>query len=73
MPRVRLILEDDHGHPMPETEQVYILEGDCTTLNRIEAAVEIFRKQALPALEQSLLAQAQTQYVTEEKKTDLTP
>jgi hypothetical protein len=43
MPRVRIVLEDDNGHPLPETEQVYTLENPCDTLNQIEAAVETFK------------------------------
>ena len=68
MPRVRLVIEDDNGTPLPETEQVYILEGNCDTLNQIEAAVETFKKHALPPVEQVLLNQAQARYITQEKK-----
>ena len=69
MPRIRLILEDDKGMPLPDTtEQVYVLPGSCDTLNRIEAAVETFKQAALPQLEHTLLAQAQQQFVGEEKK-----
>lgn len=67
MPRIRVILEDDLGKPMPDTEQVYTLSGNCDTINHIEAAVEEFRKQALPDLEKSLLTQAQQQFVAEKK------
>jgi hypothetical protein len=73
MPRVRIVVEEDNGNPLPDTEQVYTLEGDCSTLNRIEAAVEMFRKQALPRLEQSLLDQAQAQFVRQEKKKGSAP
>lgn len=73
MPRVRLILEDDNGTPLPQTEQVYALENGCDTLNQIESAVETFRKQALPALEKSLLSNAQAREVSAEKKTPPTP
>ena len=70
MPRIRLILEDDNGTVLPETtEQVYVLPGSCDTLNSIEAAVETFKKAALPHIEQTLLTQAQQQFVVEEKKT----
>ena len=55
MPRVRLILEDENGNPVPNTEQIYILQGDCDTINQIEAAVETFKKTALSSLEQALL------------------
>lgn len=70
MPRVRLILEDDNGNPVPNTEQIYLLEGNCNTLNQIETAVETFKKRALPSLEQGLLTQAQERFVNEEKKTE---
>jgi hypothetical protein len=69
MPRVRLILEDDNGNPVPNTEQIYLLEGSCDTLNQIETAVETFKKRALPPLEQALLTQAQERFVNTEKKT----
>jgi hypothetical protein len=73
MPRVRLILEDDNGNPVPNTEQIYLLEGNCDTLNQIETAVESFKKRALPPLEQALLTQAQERFVMEEKKTSDLP
>jgi len=69
MPRVRLVLEDDNGNPLPDTEQVYVLEGECDTLNQIEAAVETFKQRAQPPLEQALLTKAQERYLTKEKKT----
>ena len=70
MPRIRLILEDDNGTPLPETtEQIYVLQGHCDTLNSIEAAVETFKNVALPHVEQTLLTQAQQRFVQEEKKT----
>jgi hypothetical protein len=68
MPRVRLVLEDDQGNPMPHTEQIYLLEGNCDTINQIETAVETFKKSALPSLEQALLTQAQERFVTAAKK-----
>jgi hypothetical protein len=68
MPRVRLVLEDDNGNPLPNTEQIYVLEGDCETINQIETAVETFKKSALPPLEQALLTQAQERFVTAAKK-----
>ena len=73
MPRVRLVIEDDNGVIMPNTEQIYVLESSCDTLNQIEASVEVFRKSALPALESSLLSQAQERYVAEEKKREPSP
>jgi hypothetical protein len=69
MPRIRLTLEDDQGNPLPEmTEQLYVLDGSCDSLNRIEAAVENFKNQALPQMEQSLLAHAQQRFVWKKKK-----
>ena len=70
MPRVRLILEDDQGN---QTEQSYPLEGQCNTLNQIDEAVERFKNQALPAIEQVLLAQAQERFAAQEKKTPEAP
>ena len=69
MPRVRLVLEDDNGNPLPDTEQVYVLEGDCDTIYQIDTAVETFKKSALPPLEQALLTKAQERAVTKLKKT----
>lgn len=73
MPRVRVVIEDDNGNPLPQTEQIYVLDSDCDTLNQIEASVETFRKSALPALEASLLAEAQERYITAEKKKVISP
>ena len=41
MPRVRLVLEDDNRNPVPDTEHIYLLEGDCNTITQIEAAARI--------------------------------
>jgi hypothetical protein len=73
MPRVRIVLEDDNGNLLPETEQVCTLENNGDTLNQIEAAVETFNKQALPTLEQALLTQAQERCLTQENKTQTAP
>ena len=70
MPRVRLILEDDNGNPIADTEHIYVLEGDCDTINQIETAVETFKKSALPSLEQALLTQAQERFVADAKKNE---
>jgi hypothetical protein len=72
MPRIRVILENDNGSPLPESvEQVYVLENECDTLNQIDEAVEQFKNVALPHIEQTLLAQSQQRFVTQEKKTVL--
>ena len=69
MPRIRLILEDDNGNPLPDTDaRVYALEGDCDTLNQIEEAVEKFKNTALPQVEHTLLEAAQQRFTTQEKK-----
>jgi|HubBroStandDraft_3_1064219.scaffolds.fasta_scaffold594136_2 hypothetical protein len=74
MARIRLILEDDNGKPLPtNAQQIYALDSQCDTLNQIEAAVEKFKNAALPQLEQTLLAQAQYRFLGEEKKSDPDP
>ncbi len=73
MPRVRIVIEDDNGNPLPSSEQTYVLDSACDTLNQIESSIETFRKSALPALEQSLLSEAQERYVTTEKKRVVSP
>jgi hypothetical protein len=74
MPRIRLVLEDDQGNLLPETtEQIYRLDGSCDTLNQIEAAVERFKNQALPQVEQTLLTQAQQRFVGEGEKAEPHP
>jgi len=74
MSRIRLILEDDNGNPLPtNAQQIYALDSQCDTLNQIEAAVEKFKNAALPQLEQTLLAQAQHRFLGEEKKSDPNP
>ena len=56
MPRIRLVVEDDQGQPLvPASEQVYVLEGDCDTLDDIDDAVEKFKNTALPQVEKLLL------------------
>lgn len=70
MPRIRVILEDDNGCPLPDTDaQVYVLENGCDTLNQIDEAVEQFKNAALPHIEQTLLSQSQQRFTTQEKKT----
>lgn len=63
MPRLRIILEDDEGNPIPSTRRTYHLEGECDTLDGIERAVEDFKKRALPEVERSLLYEAQKGFV----------
>jgi hypothetical protein len=42
MPRIRIILEDDEGNPIPKAQQrIYQLEGDCENLDEIERVVGV--------------------------------
>ena len=66
MPKVRLILEDDNGK---QTEKTFELIGDLDHLDGIDEAVEAFKNQALPQVEQELLAQAGERALAQEKKT----
>ena len=68
MPEIRLTLTDNDG---TQTQQVFRLEGDLDTLDQIEEAVERFKQQALPAVEKTLLTQAQERFVAQEKKTQV--
>jgi hypothetical protein len=63
MPRIRIIVEDDQGNPLPDARRAYPLEGDLDTLDGIERAVEAFKEQALPEVERSLLAEAQKRFI----------
>ena len=64
MPRIHIILEDDNG---TKTEQTFALAGDLDTLDGIDEAVEQFRLDALPTIEQTLLEQAQERAIQEKK------
>jgi hypothetical protein len=66
MPKIRLILEDDDGN---QTEKTFPLQGDLDHLDGIDEAVEEFKNQALPQVEQELLAQAGQRAIEQEKKT----
>lgn len=63
MPRIRIILEDDEGNPLPDARRSYPLEGDLDTLDGIERAVETFERRALSDVERALLAEAQKRFV----------
>ena len=66
MTDITLILRDDNGN---QTQKTFPLAGSLDTLDGIDEAVERFKSQALPQIEQELLAQAQDRAVTQEKKT----
>jgi hypothetical protein len=65
VPKIRLTVEDDAGH---QTEQTFALVGDLESLDGIDEAVEQFKNQALPAIEQQLLTQAQARALDHAKK-----
>ena len=74
MPRIRLILEDDQGNPLPDAaRRTYRLEGDLDTLDGIEQAVETFKERALPEVERSLLTEAQRRFVANARGEKLSP
>ncbi len=66
MSTIRLIVEDENGN---QTQQTFELRGDLDHLDGIDEAVEQFKSQALPQIEQELLARAQGRAVAQEKKT----
>lgn len=70
MPKIRLILEDDDGN---QTQKTFQLSGDLDHLDGIDEAVEEFKNQALPQVEQELLAQAGERALAQEKKTVALP
>lgn len=66
MPKIHLILEDEDGN---QTRKTFALQGDLGHLDGIDEAVEQFKNQALPQVEQELLAQAGERAMEQEKKT----
>jgi len=66
MSTIRLILEDDNGQ---QTEQTFALHGKLDTLDAIDEAVEQFKNETLPKVEQQLLQKAQERLADQEKKT----
>jgi len=65
MPQITLTLTHDDGS---RTERTFPLHGDLDHLNDIDEAVERFKNQALPQIEQELLTQAHARAVAREKK-----
>jgi hypothetical protein len=66
MPKIRVIVEDEDGNAV---EKTFALSGDLNSLDSIDEAVEQFKNQALPQVEQHLLTKAQERTVAAEKKT----
>jgi hypothetical protein len=57
MATIRLTIYDDEGNEIATTQQA--LASELDTINKIEAAVEKFRLQALPQVSKTLLEQSQ--------------
>ena len=66
MPEITLILKDDDRN---QSQKTFQLQGNLDELDGIDEAVEQFKSQALPQVEQQLLAQAQERAILQEKKT----
>lgn len=66
MPQIQLVLRNDDG---TTTEKIFDLGNDLNRLDAIDEAVEQFKNEALPQVEQELLRKAQEQTVAQEKKT----
>jgi hypothetical protein len=66
MTEITLILKDENG---TQTRRTFGLAGDLDSLDGIDEAVEEFKRQALPQIEQELLTQAHDRVVAQEKKT----
>jgi hypothetical protein len=66
MTEIALILTTEDG---TQTRKAFGLTGDLDSLDGIDEAVEQFKRQALPQIEQELLTQAHKRAVEQEKKT----
>ena len=66
MPNIRVIVETEDGQ---STEQVFVLPGNLDTLDSIDEAVEQFKNDTLPKIEQALLQNSQERLAAQEKKT----
>ena len=70
MVRIRVLIEDQEGNPL-SCSQSMDLELGNQTLSEIEIAVEKFKQKMLPEISSQLLAQAQTEFTQEKKKTKI--
>ena len=66
MPKIRVIVETEEG---ASTEQVFVLPGNLDTLDAIDEAVEAFKNDTLPRIEQELLQNSQERLAAQDKKT----
>jgi hypothetical protein len=65
MPKIRVIVETEEGQ---STEQIFVLPAHLDTLDAIDEAVEAFKNQTLPRIEQELLQNSQERLAAQEKK-----
>lgn len=70
MPKIRVIVETEDGK---STEQVFDLPQNLDTLDAIDDAVEQFKNETLPKIEQELLQNTQERLTAQEKKTVPSP
>ena len=68
MVRIKVVIEDDYGNVLRESE-AQALELGQQSLHEIEGAVEEWRRQTLPDIEATLLQNAQQEF-TKRKKTN---
>ena len=64
MPQIQLTLRNDDG---TTNETTFELKGTLDNLEAIDQAVELFKNQALPLVEQTLLLKAQEEIILREK------
>ena len=64
MSEIRITLTDDQFNTV---EHVYNLSGPLDSLDSIEKAVGQFKQECLPAVQQTLLEQAQQRFVDQKK------
>jgi len=68
MARIRLTLQNDDGTTF---EKTFDLKGSLDNLTQIDEAVEQFKNEALPEIENELLSHAQEKAIVKEKKTHI--
>ena len=65
-----LVIRDQDGNIFGRLDPYQVNLGD-QTLHEIEGAVEQWRQQALPDIEEHLLSQAQNRFTKQRKKRDI--
>ena len=65
LPKILVTILDDDG---TQCEQSFELDGGLDCLDAIDEAVENFKNEALPKVEQHLLQQAQQRALAKQKK-----